>query len=202
MSTRNMGYDFPDPILALDMDGVLAATKATVFDEMGVDEDPETLPSWHYPVEKYGPDRFFGAFDTVWSDRWRDVQPAEDSLAGTVSELDTVFEVHVVTTQPWNDDVTAGKKCWLDYHGIDYDKFVTVPRSQSKATLGYTTYLDDKPSLPKEVNQRMGGKVYLRDHSYNEDALGDYTRVPSVRGMLNYFIFGTFEGPGQVTHHE
>lgn len=181
------------PQLSLDMDGVLTASKDVVFDVMDVDVNPEDMESWDWPIEQFGADKFLGAFDTTWSECWMDVEPREEDLAATVSELQKVFEVNVVTAHSENKAVREGKQRWLAYHDIPHNEFMVVRPDNTKANLRHGAYIDDKPSLPVRVNHLTptGTPMYLIDHPYNRDAKGSYTRVNTIEEALQHYIWGS-----------
>lgn len=185
--------------LALDMDSTLADSEALVYELMDTDHTPEDQESWEWPHEQFGADQFLGAFAEAWADNWYRIEPTEESthLRWAVEALNQWYKVDIVTSQPDDPAVSAGKKAWLEYHEIPYDEFVTVPPSRTKANLGYTVYVDDKPALPARVNG-SGAKVYLVDRCYNEDADGHYDRVRTVSDVAReeYKLTGETEVMG------
>jgi len=50
----------------------------------------------------------------------------------------------------------------------------------------YDVYIDDKPSLPANVEQLCSPTttMFLRDHPYNQNAEGGYIRINHVRDVL------------------
>ena len=168
--------------IALDMDSTLAAISEATMAKLG-DEDRtyDDIETWNWVVEEYGGETFFDTFFDIWENEPDTIEPLEDNLSETVSELRDIGEVHLVTNQRPVEGVTEGKMQWLDAHGIEVDEFVGVEPGRSKAELDYDIYIDDKPSLPHNVEE---GKVFLIDHRYNDDAPGDYIRVDSVRDAM------------------
>lgn len=175
--------------LALDHDSTLAATAAVGFDLMcgpGHCYSYDDIETWDWGLERFGPHRYLSALWHAWTLRPLEVPPMEDGLAETVNLLRRQFEVHIVTTVPDHPGLAEGKQQWLDYHDIVYDDLVVVEPGLSKADMDYDVYVDDKPALPKKVNQeRPDATVFLRDQPYNQDAAGDYVRVQSVADILD-----------------
>lgn len=178
------------PELSLDVDGVLANSKAVVFDEMGEPHNPEKITSWEWPIHKFGADKFLGAFDRAWTDRWEEIEPFGSDVAETVEELANYYDVRIVTAQPDSEKVTDGKRNWMRKHGIGAWELKTVSREDSKANLRYDVYVDDKPTLPTEVLRFCPDdtKVFLRDHPYNQEAGGEFTRISAISDVLEYTI--------------
>lgn len=175
--------------LALDHDSTLAATSEMAFELMlGPDHGYgyENVESWNWGLDTFGAARFLSGMWHAWTLRPLEVPPMEAGLSDTVDRLRDEYEVHIVTAHPDHFGIEDGKKEWLDYHGITYDDFVVVPMDQTKATLGYDVYVDDKPALPAEVNaSNPDTEVYLRDQRYNRDADGEYNRIQAVAEVLD-----------------
>lgn len=179
------------PRAAIDHDSTLAATLETAFDLMlgpGHGYTYQDIQAWRWPLEEFGKKRFLNAVWHAWNIRPKDIDPMEPGLPETLSELSQHYEVHVVTAHPDHSGITEGKKKWLYRLGIPFDEFHVVPTDTSKSVFGYDVYIDDKPSLPEQVNQVGSGQVYLRDLPYNRDAPGRYTRVDTVEEAKNRLL--------------
>lgn len=174
--------------IACDFDSNIANTREVAFKLMFGDDhekDPSNGPwteSWEAPIEIFGADRFLSAMWHSWTLRPLDVPILEDNIPEKMSCLqDHGYAVDIVTAHANQRGITKGKKKWLDYHNIEYDDFVSVPPTTTKASMGYDYYLDDKPSLPRNVNNvEPNSIVYLRDWPYNENADGSYIRTATV----------------------
>jgi len=171
--------------IALDFDSTLAATSEVAFDLLcgeDHDYDYDSIDSWNWGFKEFGKEAFLSAQWHSWTIRPLNIRPLEPGLPQTVDKLQSNFEVDIVTAHPDHLGITDGKKSWLKDRGIEYDNFVVVELDESKADLGYDIYIDDKPTLPAEVNEANPfASTYLIDHQYNQDAGGNYTRVGSVK---------------------
>jgi 5'(3')-deoxyribonucleotidase len=174
------------PQLALDFDSVLAATHRTASDLLGVDYDYEDVESWDWPLEKFGTNRALSALWHAWTIRPHEIEPMEPNLSEKVAALHSKYNVHIVTAHPDHQGITEGKQGWLERHGIGHEDFVQVPMGESKAKLGYDVFIDDKPALPSEIDESQ--TVYLRDHPYNREVPGSYTRIESITDALKYEV--------------
>lgn len=171
--------------LALDMDSTLAASMNTVFDHIDADATYADVETWDWPIEQFGADAFLGGFDTVWTEKWEQIEPLEDDVATVIETFAAHYGVDIVTAQPDHEGVTEGKAKWLEAYDIPHDRLVTVPRDESKADLDYDVYVDDKPALPSRVDDAV---VYLYDQPYNRDADGIYKRVETLEDALDWEI--------------
>jgi 5'(3')-deoxyribonucleotidase len=179
------------PTIALDFDSTIADTRVVAYDLMlgdDHDQDPHQATSWDEPIERFGAPKFLSAMWHSWTLRPMDVPVMENHLPETINRLQEDYEVDIVTAQPDHMGISEGKQNWLEEKKIPYDNFVTVPPSQSKATLGYDCYIDDKPDLPEEVakNRKRKSDCYLIDWPYNQDADGDYIRVSDVHEAVHH----------------
>jgi 5'(3')-deoxyribonucleotidase len=176
--------------IALDLDSTLAATTEVAFALMLGDDNEysyEDIESWQWGLETFGAERFLNAVWHAWTIRPHDIKPFEIDIHVSTEKLSDHHNVDVVTANPDHWGIVEAKKEWLDRHGVVYDNFERVPESQSKGQyFEYDVFIDDKPSLPERVGN--GRTVYLRDHTYNQDAGGEYIRVSSVREAVNDLI--------------
>jgi len=171
--------------VALDFDSTLAATRETAFELLaGPDHDyvpEEDIKDWTWGFREFGKEAYLSAVWHVWTIRPLEVPPLETGQWRAVNKIRSLFDVDIVTAHPDQKWISKGKKAWLREQGINYDKFVVVDPDKSKAELGYDIYIDDKPALPAEVNQKNpSASTFLVDWPYNEDVDGEYTRVDSV----------------------
>lgn len=175
--------------VALDVDSTLAATNIPAFDYLEDGDHDLTyddIETWDWGAERWGLDEFLGALHNAWVYDVEDIPPMEDDLPETVDRLKEEATVHAVTHQPDDERITEGKVRWLDINNIRHDVFRPVDRDVSKAELDYDVYIDDKPTLPANVDG--DATVYLIDHAYNQDAEGDYIRVDTVKDAVNHIL--------------
>ena len=166
--------------IALDLDMTLAGSILTVFEyAAGTNHDYGygDIESWEWCIETFGSDDFYEGFSQTWDTSPIEVEPMEPGLSRTVGRLHSAYSVDIVTSQPDESSLIEGKKEWLKNEEIPYDEFITVSPNETKADLEYEIFIDDKPELPLQADS---ADIYLRDHRYNRDAEGEYTRVGSV----------------------
>lgn len=181
-------------MIALDFDSTLAATSEVAFDLMEGDSHDYTyddIEDWAWGIREFGKHRFLSACWHAWTLRPLQVRPLEQGLPRTIETLRNKHEVHILTAHPDHPGITEGKKEWLDHHGIEVDSFNRVDMGVSKADFAsqYEAIIDDKPTLPAEVNEvAPDTDVYLRDHRYNRDADGEYVPVESVHEAVDNIL--------------
>lgn len=189
LKTRDETQEEPDETrIALDMDGVLAATKERVWDLLGVDVEPRFMTHWEWPKQVFG-DAFLDTFEEAWTHNVTEIDPVETGLAETTQLLASENHVDVVTAQPSERCGVEGKKQWLDHHDISYNQLVAVAPGNSKASLDYDVYIDDKPDLVGTVTlDQYDADVFLVDKPYNEMVLGEHERVDSVADTVSHLV--------------
>lgn len=172
-------------VLALDLDSTLANIHPVAFELLEGPENDysvEQVTDWEWGVREFGEAAYLSALWNVWTLRPDEVQPYEDDIAETVSQLREDFEVHIVTAHPDHMGISEGKQNWVDEQGIPYDRFRPVCMGVSKSQLDYHVLVDDKPTVPEEADRFQ--RVYMFDQPYNAHAEGDYIRVESVNEVL------------------
>ena len=179
--------------IACDFDSTLANTRVVAFDLMfGRDHNRdltngESLQSWDAPLEMFGSEKFLSAMWHSWTLRPFEVPILDKDIPIWMRALQkSGHTVDIVTAHADHMGVSKGKREWLDRQGIQYDNFVRVPPNKTKAKMDYDCYFDDKPSLPSKVNEHNpDANVYLIDWPYNQNAEGQYTRVPDVISAIS-----------------
>lgn len=175
--------------VALDLDSTIAATSEVMFDLINGPEHDysyDDIETWSWGIEEFGHHAFLNGCWHAWTLRPLEVPPTEENIVQKVQSIKNTYgSVDIVTAHPPNlEGVTEGKQKWADHHGIPYDSFVVVGMDETKAEYGYDVYIDDKPTLPKTVNDmNPGAKVYLYDRKYNRGAPGEYERVTSLSSV-------------------
>lgn len=185
--------------VALDLDSTLAQS-LPVATEIAADDgcdglDYYEIDDWQHPIDKYGAETLFNAFDTAWNDHTDAITPCEPDLSATVSLLRDYHTVDIVTAHPQLTDTTAtlntAKQTWLAEHDIEYHEFRSVAPSMSKAQLPYDVYIDDKPTLPARVAEReIHGLVYVRGREYNTGLDAPHRRVTNVAQAVLQLVLG------------
>lgn len=168
--------------VALDVEGVLANVHGAFLpeynDEHGTDYQPSDVTHWEWMGDEIPHDEFIEWTDEMWAERWWSIPPAENNLWMTVADLNEGVEgLDIVTART---GVESEVKAWLLWSGIrpgDYDEFVSIDRSRSKAELGYDVYVDDKPYLAEKLGR--GQMQYMIARPYN-DGYGDHERAARV----------------------
>lgn len=178
--------------IALDYDSTLAATALVSFDLLGQEADGYTykdIESWSWGLDKFGTARYLSALWHVWTLRPLDVPVMDNTVVNTVKQLCDEHNVHIVTANPDHLGIKEGKQKWLAHHQIPFndEHFYQVPSNETKAKLDYDVFIDDKPHLPERVNDKNSdARVFLRDHRYNRNAAGEYTRINTLSEVLEY----------------
>lgn len=173
------------PKLAVDFDSVLSDTSSVAFDLIcGPDHDytVDDVESWTWGFDEFGKTKYLSGLWNAWTLRPLEVPMMENAIPRKMAELQEEYEVHVVTAHPDIPGISKGKREWLDHHNVPHEEFRVVEPETSKASLWYDAYIDDKPALPQEVDDDQ--TVYLRDHAWNQDVIGDYIRVESITEAL------------------
>jgi 5'(3')-deoxyribonucleotidase len=170
--------------IALDFDSTLAYTAGQAFELLcGPDHGygKESIKDWTWGFREFGKEAYLSALWHAWTIRPEGIRPMEPGLDNTIRELRENFTVDIVTAHPDHPGITEGKIDWLERQRIGYDNFEVVDTNFSKANLNYDIYIDDKPALPKQVEQHNpNADVYLIDWMYNRDVEGEYLRVGCV----------------------
>jgi 5'(3')-deoxyribonucleotidase len=132
--------------IALDFDNVLADTMNLwikyyndIYKKSLTKSD---IKKWEFWIDLGIPEtEAFKIFDKVWSDL-NNLPLIEKGANIIIKEVATIAEIDVVTA------VKAKIKPWLDWKGIIYNDIIY---GYKKTQLDYSIFIDDSPSLAKEL---------------------------------------------------
>lgn len=153
--------------VAIDVEGVLADIHRVFIREFNEEydatysfEDIDTS-RWEWVGELGGFSTFMSITDEAWETP-ETIPPLESGIGPEIRRLaDAGYEVDIVTARQGVDEHI---QWWLSDHDItDYDQFHAV--SHTKAEMGYTFYIDDRPGLADELSE--GQHQYVRSHPWN-----------------------------------
>ena len=153
--------------IALDLDGVLAdviAAWLARYNRTGRQLSKQDVTAWDF-WNNLGIDRFdfYGELSACWRD-WQSIPCTEPDLSGTVARLRGLGSVDIVTARERSTDSYA--RGWLGFHGIAYDRYVSVTDGPKKAELDYDIFIDDSPVNAASFLQH-GRPVLLYSQPWN-----------------------------------
>jgi 5'(3')-deoxyribonucleotidase len=156
--------------IALDVDSVLADVIVTwlkVYQQLHSKHlkkaDVNTWDFWKRL--NLSRQQFEDIFTEAWN-KWEQIPPTEEDLAGKVEKLRALGIVDIVTGR--SRETIPYVKEWLNQHNIGYEKFVRVPLNSFKGHLAYEVFIDDSPH---NVIDAAGKNRYsiLYDQPWNQD---------------------------------
>lgn len=132
--------------IALDLEGVLADTHVPVIDHSDMLTE-ESFHEWDFADDEL--DEFLDTLVHVWAEHTFDIPPSEEGLAEKVDTLRMMgHDVDLVTNTPGaSNDVIP----WLEYHGIECDRYRFPGPETNKEELDYDIYIDDNPYMVGEA---------------------------------------------------
>ena len=156
--------------IALDVDGVLADVMPVWLKlyncKYGAQLTLRDVTRWNFWMPAgISRSTFYLIFSQAWR-LWREIPPTEEKLEDKVRALMEKGRVDIVTGR--SRDTVPQVKEWLLHYQISYNNFVTVPSTRQKASLVYTVFIDDAPSVAISVAKK-GGHVALYDQPWNRD---------------------------------
>lgn len=192
------------PTVSVDVDGTMAASHEMVvsylnteyreeMEENGVQsfsvEDIQDYYSWGEKFREFGItsseciDTLLKAWETGAEELIGTTEPVEE-MRKKLSYLHDNFYADIVTANRKRDSI----KKWLENKGIKkgehYGELISITNQniETKGELGYSFYIDDKPSVKQELSPSQGLLLYSRP--YNSDVEERFG--PLVRRVENF----------------
>jgi 5'(3')-deoxyribonucleotidase len=153
--------------IALDVEEVIAGTFSyflSVHNEQhGTAYTMSDVRSWEWVESITELDTFLDILSDGWAHSSDDIPLREPNLTACVRALNDLGTLDIVTASPANSqDIIL----WLDRHGIsEYNDFVHVDPTATKATLNYDYYIDDKPHLTEKLNSDQLQYLIIRPYN-------------------------------------
>ncbi len=155
--------------IALDVDGVLADVMLSWIEKSNRHRARMTkkqITSWDF-WRNLGISRndFFMELSECWKD-WKSIPPTEKNLSKSTKKLSGIGGVDIVTAR---ERSTGGHvRQWLAFHGITFDRYVSVAEGTLKADLDYDVFIDDSPVNAAAFIQKKKS-VLLYEQPWNAD---------------------------------
>jgi uncharacterized HAD superfamily protein len=164
--------------LACDIDGVVADITILWCKLLSLDQDPEKANTWTYLPDKYGEDRFWAAYNTIWENLLPHV--TDPSLFHFLKEMERLC-IHVDYVSSRSKKLRQPTEHWLQIHGL-HDQLIIVESSEEKVALEYDYYIDDRPDMVKLV--KPPATLFLYNQPWNRELspgnfMSNFTRVMS-----------------------
>ena len=183
--------------LAIDLDGVLAASIDAVIEKLNVayrkDYTKKDITDWHKTKELFRvtEKELLYRLDQSWED-YLSVEPEEALLSLTTAKLNADYGVSIMTrrTRPSYQYVCK----WLDFHQIRFNDLIFVGRGSKVQYLShFSYYIDDRSKNLYEAMKVEGCRLFLKNQPWNTLTSGDFvetiepvvTRVESLKELSN-----------------
>jgi 5'(3')-deoxyribonucleotidase len=172
--------------IALDVDGVLADvidTWLNYSNQTRPSISKEEISSWDFwkkfKINRYD---FYKELTLCWKN-WNTLPPTEPNLDRITQNLSEFGQVDIVTARELSTDNFV--KDWLEFHGIIYDKYVSVADGTMKANLDYDLFIDDSPlNAEKFSEQKKNFLLYSQPWNKHISTLNG-TRIHSLIDAVN-----------------
>lgn len=176
------------PTVAFDVDSTLARTCDVAFKLLGVENkySYDDISSWKWGLETFGKAAYLNALWHAWTIRGYEIEPFSEYVEDQTKSLKACTEsLDIVTAHPENAlGITDAKVRWMKRHRISYDEMRV---KSDKHLLDYDIIVDDNPNLPENAaTVDNTPEVLLYNQPYNRNAAGEYTRIASLDGALEY----------------
>lgn len=171
--------------LALDVDAVLAETHGAFLElhnkRYETEYSLDDITYWDWPIDEFGYEKFHNMTDSLWQEKWQDINPCESNPSEKVLRLSQSFEVHIVTARSGCDDSIRD---WMTHHGIEeFDSFNTGVKN--KAEKGYDYYIDDNPNMIEKIDDEQ--TLFLKSRSWNTPS--QEQNVISVQSVVDALAY-------------
>jgi 5'(3')-deoxyribonucleotidase len=167
--------------IALDVDGVLADVIDSWLNynnQIRPFISKEEISSWDFwkkfKINRYD---FYKELTLCWKN-WNTLPPTESNLDQITQNLSEFGQVDIVTARELSTDNFV--KDWLEFHGIVYDKYVSVIDGTMKANLDYDLFIDDSP-LNAEKFSEQNKNFLLYSQPWNR-------HISSLNGIRIYSL--------------
>ncbi len=169
----------PDqPLVALDLEAVLANTMRAAFDATDNLDEDEIRGNWDMDDRQF--QVYMGVTDALWRHNPLTIDPLEPTIERHVRDIASQCELHIVTKRL---HVDSSLLYWLNTHNIEFDNFMSTNTDKWKLDR-YDVFVDDNPTMAGNC------RLLLRDQPWNQhidvDTYTDVDRIHSLADVPTY----------------
>lgn len=159
--------------IAFDLDSVLADVIITWIDEYNKRNNTkykkENIIEWEIPnIIPITEEKCKMLFTFVWTDRWREIPPTEEGLAGTLKKIENKgYNILLLTKRDKNTIEYVIK--WLELHDIIFDGISFIHNKISKHVYPFDVLIDDYPMNLIGIKKPKKGILFSQpwNHKFN-----------------------------------